>query len=123
MSKRCYKNFDEAEFRQTVVELSWHDLYMFVDLNQAAQILTEKLTSVLDLLAPVKTIQTRTRYVPWLTPETKTAMKGRDAVQVNAPVSQHADDKNLRNTVTTRMRAEKSCWDKKKTGPCPEHVY
>ena len=115
MRKRCYKDFDEEAFKQKVRELSWYDLYICEDLNQAVHLLTSKLTNILDQLAPVKTIQTRTRYAAWLSSETKESMKARDSAQKHATESQHPDDwrlyRNLRNKVTARMRSEKSSWE------------
>ena len=65
--------------------------------------LTNKLTLLLDQVAPVRTVQTRTRYAPWLSKETKASMKTRDTAQKQAADTQHPDDwrlyKNLRNTV------------------------
>jgi hypothetical protein len=116
--KRCYKNFVEHEFKGEVAKLSWYELYMCDDLDQAVQILTSSLTSILDRLAPVRTVQTRTRYASWLTKETKSVMQERDAAQVHAAETQHPDDwrmyRNLRNTVTGRMRKEKSSWEKQR---------
>ena len=118
MRKRCYKNCNEEEFRQRVRELSWYDIYLCEDLDQAVQLLTNKITSLLDQVAPVRTIQTRTRYAPWLSKETKASMKTRDTAQKQAADTQHPDDwrlyKNLRNTVTARMRSEKSAWEKQR---------
>ena len=116
--KRCHKDFNEEDFIQKVRELSWYDLYICEDLDQAVQLLTEKLTHILDQLAPVKTIQTRTRYAAWLSPETKASMKARDAAQRHAAESEDPDDwrlyRNLRNKVTARMRSEKASWEKQR---------
>ena len=116
--KRCFKNFKEEDFLKRVREMSLYDLYMCNDVNKATQILTEKLTSILDQLAPLKTVQTRTRYAPWLSPATKSTMKERDAAQKLASASQKPDDwrlyKNLRNSVTARMRKEKFSWEKQR---------
>ena len=116
--KRCYKEFDESIFREQVANISWYELYSCEDLDQAVQILTCNLTRILDELAPVKTVQIRTRYAPWLSSDTKAVMKERDAAQVHASETQHQDDwrlyKNLRNSVTTRMRQEKASWHKQR---------
>ena len=116
--KRCYKGFDEETFKAEVAKLSWYELYLCEDLDNAVQILTTSLTSILDRLAPVKTVQIRTRYAPWLSPETKAVMKERDAAQVQATQTQYADDwrlyRNLRNSVTSRMRKERASWEKQR---------
>ena len=116
--KRCYKGFDEEKFKDEVAKLSWYELYLCEDLDNAVRILTTSLTSILDRLAPVKTVQIRTRYAPWLSPETKAVMKERDAAQVQATQTQYADDwrlyRNLRNSVTSRMRQERASWEKQR---------
>ena len=66
--KRCYKNFSELDFLGRVKDISWFNLYMCEESNTAVKILDE--------LAPIKTIQMRTRYEPWLTKETKVLLKG-----------------------------------------------
>ena len=70
------------------------------------QIFSDKLTKILDKLAPVKTVQTRTKYAPWLSNSTKSLMKERDEAQRKAASTKHEDDwktyKRLRNQVTSR---------------------
>ena len=39
---------------------------MCEDPSKAADILTSKLTAILDQMAPIKTIQVRANYAPWL---------------------------------------------------------
>ena len=115
--KRCYKDFDETEFREKISQISWLELYLCND-EEAVQILTSNLNRVLDQLAPVKTVQMRSKYAPWLSSETKVIMKERDAAQVQASDSNHPDDwrlfRNLRNHVTRRMRNEKASWERQR---------
>ena len=116
--KRCYKDFDETEFRKKVSELSWFELYLCDDVEKAVHLLTSNINRVLDQFAPVRTVQMRSRYAPWLSSETKAIMKERDAAQVQASYSNHPDDwrlfRNLRNTVTKRMRNEKASWERQR---------
>ena len=78
MRKRCYRNFDEKKFREEVAKVSWHELYLCEDVEQAVYILTSNLTTILDQLAPIRTIQMRTRYAPWLSSDTKALIKERE---------------------------------------------
>ena len=75
---------------------------------------SDKLTGILDRLAPVKTIQTRNKYVPWLAKETNNLMEQRDLAQGRAANSRFQEDwqqfKKLRNQVTSRLRVEESNW-------------
>ena len=64
--KRAYKNFDPEQFIAAVQQLNWLDLYLCSDVNQAVQLLSDKLTFILDVMAPLRTILIRTRYAPWL---------------------------------------------------------
>ena len=114
--KRCYKEFDEEEFCKRVKELTWYDVYMCEDANQAANLLTAKLSKILDAMAPVRTVQCRKNYAPWLSPTTKALMKERDAAQRLAASTGERDHwrefKNKRNTVTARLKSEKKHWER-----------
>ena len=73
-------------------------------------------------MAPVRKIQVRTRFAPWLSDETKKLMKGRDYAQLRASESKDNDDfndyKNLRNRVNNRLKKEKKNWKKDKLNEC-----
>ena len=62
--KRSYKNFNPAVFVEAIQQVSWLDLYLSNDVNIAVELLTRKITFILDTLAPMKTVQIRTRYSP-----------------------------------------------------------
>ena len=69
-------------------------------------------------MAPLKTIQVKTKYVPWISENTKKLIKDRNSAQANAAQTQDLDDwrlyKSLRNTATSKMRQEKKAWEKMK---------
>ena len=116
--KRVFKNFVDKDFKETVQKLSWGDLYSCDDPNRASEIFTDKLTVVLDHMAPLKTIQVRNKYAPWLSDSTKELMKRRNQAQKTASLTKHPDDyrdfKSLRNQTTARMRQERTAWEKRK---------
>ena len=120
--KRCYKNFDSQIFLSEVKNLRWGDLFQTEDVDIGVKMFTEKLVGILDRLAPVRTIQTRRKYVPWLSQETKVLMQQRDQAQATAARTQCQDDwrifKNLRNQVTSRLRTEESNWQSSKLRTC-----
>ena len=62
--KRCFKNFRSQEFIQAVRNISWFDLYLCQDVDQASKMITTKLGEILDAMAPIKTIQICTKYAP-----------------------------------------------------------
>jgi hypothetical protein len=66
--KRCYKNLDSDLFVQAVQQLSWLDVYD--DMDDDVGLLTRKITGILDDMAPMKRIQDRTNYSPWISKET-----------------------------------------------------
>ena len=88
---------------------------MCQDVNQASQMLTSKLGKILDSMAPIKTIQIRSKYAPWLSEATKKVLEERNAAQKLASTSRDPDDwryyKHLRNTATAKMRLEKKNWE------------
>ena len=120
--KRSYKNFDENLFVQKIRDLSLLDVYMSQDANEAACIFTNKLTSVLDKMAPVRNIQTRTNFAPWMSDDLKTQMEARDKAQKKAVDSKSdvdwADYKELRNRITGRIKLAKSEWQTQKLESC-----
>ena len=69
-------------------------------------------------MAPVRKIQVRTRFAPWLSAETKRLMRARDYAQQRASDSKKMEDmkefKSLRNCVTNRLRNEKKNWKQSK---------
>ena len=118
VKKRSFKNFKSEEFMTAVRQLSWFDLYSCENPSEAAELLTRKLSGILDTMAPIRTIQVRSKYAAWLSDQTKAMMKNRDAAQSKAAQSRDPDDwrlyKNLRNSATSRMRAEKKSWEQQK---------
>ena len=79
--KRCYQNFKPEEFISAVKNISWFDAYMTDSAEEAVQIVTKKLTLILNAMAPVKNIQTRAKYAPWLSKETNEKIKARNKSQ------------------------------------------
>jgi hypothetical protein len=86
--------------------------------NKAAELLVNKLTNILDELAPIKTVQTRTNYAPWLANETKELQKERNEAQAKAAQSNEAEDwrqyRSLRNQATAKGREDKRKWEEQK---------
>ena len=101
--KRSFKNFNFQEFVAAVQEIQWLDLYLSEDVNAAVQILSSKLTFILDTMAPMRTIQVRVKYAPWLTKTTVDLMRERDQQQRVASETHTDEDwkkfKALRNRI------------------------
>ena len=120
--KRSFKNFGEAIFLERIKNTSWWDIYQTSDVNDAVQLLTNKINSILDDMAPVKAIQTSNKYCPWLTGETKSLIGERNQAQKllseNKTNENFSNYKTLRNKVTSSLKNDKNQWQKKKLESC-----
>ena len=76
--KRCYKNFDPQQFRDQLGGSQLEDVLLCTDPNEPAELLTNKINTLLDKMAPVRTIQTHSKYAPWLGDDTKKLKEERE---------------------------------------------
>ena len=123
--KRCYKGFSPEHFVSAVQQLSWLDLYLSTDVDEAVRLLSSKITFILDTMAPIRTIQVRTKYNPWISKITLNLMKERDDLQKKAAETKDSDDwkefKKIRNKVNNRLKFEEKNWQKLKLEECGEN--
>ena len=123
--KRSYKNFNEKAFLEEVDQISWWEVYSCTEVDKAVDIFTQKLTGILDRMAPVKKFQIRTKYAAWVSDSTKKKMTARDMAQHTASATGSGEDwdryKNLRNDVTSLLRKDKSAWEQGKLQSCEEN--
>ena len=116
--KWMFKNFDDDQFRQELAGCQLEEILDCTDVNEAAELLVSKMNRILDIMAPVRTIQCRSKYAPWLSEETKNLQNERNAAQETAPQSDSPEDwrmfRSLRNLVTSRSRADETDWEKEK---------
>jgi hypothetical protein len=117
--KRCFKHFNREEFKRSVSEL--HELIEIASsqcASQAADLLTTGLTRVLDIWAPVRTIQNRSNYAPHLSDSTKELMNERNEAQRTAAVSGRPEDwreyRRLRNRCVATQRMDRKEWERRK---------
>ena len=72
-------------------------------------------------MAPIRKIQVRTKYAPWLSEETKLLKAEREAAQERAAESDIPEDwrlyRTLRNQVTGKCREDKKKWEENKLDP------
>ena len=91
--KKCFKNFNKDEFKMKVGQIpELGQILESVCANQAAELLTAGLTRELDKCAPVRTIQTRSKYAPHLQEPIKQLMKERNSAQKIAAASGDQED-------------------------------
>ena len=73
--------------------------------------MTRKVTEVHNKHAPLKTIQVRKNYAPWLSNDTKELSNKRNDAEQTAITTNHPDDKrlfrNMRNQVIKKLREDK----------------
>ena len=123
--KRCYKSFDYENFMSDLESIKWWEVYQCDHVETAVDLFTNNFVSLLDRHIPLKVIQTRTKYVPWLSDQTKQLMDERDLAHSLAASSNRQDDwttyKKMRNKVTTKLRLEESSWRKSKLSRIPNN--
>ena len=121
VKKRTFKDFDEDSFIDKIKLCGLGEIYECTSVDSATELLTRKITNILDEMAPIKKFQTRTKYAPWLSTDTKQLMVEREAAQQKASLSDSPDDwrafRSLRNQVTSRSREDKRKWEEMKLDP------
>ena len=109
--KRSFKYFDEESFHQQLSECNLEDILNCKDPETSCRMLTSKLTTILDNLAPITNIQIRSGYVPGLSKETKLLQRKRNEAQERAAHSGKQEDwrifRSLRNQTTAKVREDK----------------
>ena len=120
--KRSFKNFVPSDCVTAVQQVSWLDVYLCIDVDLAVRLVSEKNIAILDQMAPMKTVQIRTNYIPWLSQLTKDLMQERDRLQKLAVETKNQDDwrnyKNLRNRINNRLKSEEKDWQRSKIKDC-----
>ena len=118
IKKRSYKHFEANKFIAAVRNINFWKIYSCDDANVATDLLSNDLNKILDDMAPIKTIQVRNKYCPWLSKETKTLQEERNHLHQKAAESNDPNDwkafKQVRNKVTNRLKHEKTNWQRNK---------
>ena len=130
--KRSYRNFSVDKYLKDMAALDFTDVYCCLDVDTAADILTSKIVSVLNLHAPWIIFQQHKNYVPWITDDTKKLMQERDRYKEqakfmarnNCNVTSPAQSdiwcqyKKLRNKVNNLMKQEEIRFKRSKLNEC-----
>ena len=81
------------------------------DIDEATEVFTKAFKDVLDKHAPLKVIQNRNNYIPYISDELKEKMKNRDKLKVEAATTgdknKYAEYKAKRNEVSTNLKNAK----------------
>ena len=114
--------FDAAAFiediKQAKLAGKFNEILNSDDIEAAGEIFTTAFRSVLDRHAPIKIIQNRSNYIPYISKEVRDLMDKRDDLKKEAiatGIQEHYNQyKNIRNLVTTKLRSAKSDYYKSK---------
>ena len=94
--KRIYKEFSKDEFTKDIREAKrkgdFKEIFETNDIDTAIEYFSEAFSAILDKHAPLKTIQNRSNYVPYLTKEIKSLMTSRDALKAKAVITGKTED-------------------------------
>ena len=116
--KRSFKYFDTQDFLEKLSESNVEEVLGCNNVDAATELLVEILTHVLDSLAPIKTIQVMSNYVPGLSEETKMLQRDRNKAQEKAALSDDPEDwrqyRSLRNKTTAKVREDKRKWEEER---------
>ena len=120
--KRCFKNFDSFKFKTAVRQIKWLEIYMSDNVNEAVNLFTHKILNILNDMAPMRKIQIRKRYNPWVSEETIGLIKLRNNAHITATESCIEEDwntyKQLRNTINNRLKYEERNWQQNRLKQC-----
>ena len=105
-----YKNFNPWDFIEAVQQITWLDVYLCNNVDDAVNLMSDKIRFILDAMAPLKTIQVRTNYNPWISDDTKDMIKQRNILHKRAVDSGNIQDwtdyKIIWNRVVSRQKYE-----------------
>ena len=120
--KRIYKNFCKDSFIDDIKVAKANGLFGQIlvseDINEATEIFTKQFSEILDKHAPLKIIQNRSNYVPYISKDITESMAERDKWKEVAAKSGDIEDfdkyKEFRNKVTSDLRnAKKGYYESK----------
>ena len=105
-------------FIKAIRRVNWLEVYLCEDVEIAVEMFTKKVTDILDDMCPMKTIQVRTNYLPWMSDETKDRINQRNELLKKAKKSKIDNDwkeyKKLRNSINNSIKTEKKNWQANK---------
>lgn len=118
VTKRSMKNFQPESFKEALRQTKWENVHKAPNISVAVHNLTENITTILEQMAPMKTIQQRSKYAPWLSEETKEMMDKRNELRRKTEETNCDNDwkifKLLRRKCVRQLKSDKVKWEKKK---------
>ena len=109
--RRSWKFFNKSRCLQSLSMIDWSEVLKETSPDLASWNLEDKILSVLNQEAPMKNLQTRTKYVKWLSDETKDLMGLRDclkeAARITDSISDWAEYRKTKNLCTKKQINDK----------------
>lgn len=120
--KRVYKEFDRDAFRNDMKEAkdngAFNEMFETDDIEVAGDIFTREYLKILEKHAPLKVIQNRNGYVPYISKELKTEMEERNKLKEEAALTGNLEVfeeyKKKRNEVSTKLKVAEAEYYKEK---------
>ena len=84
VKKRRWKNFKKETFQKLVKDTNWNDILEEVNTDIANSMFEDRYCAILNSIAPMCTVQTRTHYNKWISSETKSEMILREELRLKA---------------------------------------
>ena len=110
--RRDRKNFDEKNYKTKLSMIDWTGFFESTNLDHINNMFEEKVSEVLNSVAPIKIIQRRKKFKNWVSDSVKNEMIARDKLREIARVSQSKDDwekyKKSRNNCVKSLRESKN---------------
>ena len=117
---RSFKDYSKQRMNEALNPQMLESLIGSTDTNLVANVMVMHITQAIDKIAPVKLIQPRAQYAPYLTVETKVQIKLRDSMRLKANVTGKEEDfkayKKMKNRTLRTQRKDKLNWATKLIG-------
>ena len=81
---RDRRNFKVTDYQEQIGLIDWSRLYSSDNVDEINNIFEEKLTEVLDQMAPIKVTQQRRKFRSWISDDMKSQMLHRDRLRQTA---------------------------------------
>ena len=98
--------------------MGWLKIYLSEEVNITLKMFTEKILSILDVMAPLKTFQVRRKHNPWISEDTIQMMRERNRLQEVASNSNSDADwdkfRQIRNKVNNKLKYEEKYYQRKR---------
>ena len=114
VTKRLWKNFVPQHFSDRIATLDWNDFYSCDNIDLLNSMFVEKVGTILDQMAPMKSFQTRRSYSNWMDSDILDKMQDRDLLR---DIAKETDSmktgellKKLEITAQNSLEIKKSCF-------------